>query len=130
MKRVFCFFVIVLMASQLFAFNARKTTVEDMYEEIQSKFGHEIEKYEQNIIDITYLYYFKKCEWNWTKETWEIAVNKSVELCHNNIAIAASKIGEFGEKLLQSLIVTTEDIFSGIGNWLNRQSEEYKRRHQ
>lgn len=130
MKKMFLFFVLVLMTYQLFAFNILKSTPEDMHEQVQEKLGHKIEKYEQNIIDTTYLYYFKKCDWIWTEEMWKTAVDKATELCQNKIAVAASKAGDFGEKLLQSLIVTTEDVVSGISNWLNKQSEEYKRRHQ
>ena len=130
MKKIISVLVIVLLAAQVFAFNACKSAPENMHEEVQNRLGHKIEKYEQTIIDTTYLYYYKKCDWNWTEEIWNTAVEKSVELCQNKIAIAASKAGEFGEKLLQSLIVTTEDVISGISNWLNTQSEEYKKRHQ
>jgi len=129
MKKVLLFFVIMLMASQVFGFSARKSTTKDMYEEVQEQLGHKIEKFEQNIIDTIYLYYYKKCDWNWTEEMWETAVDKAAELCQNKVAVAAAKAGVFGEKLLQSLIVTTEDVVSGINNWLNNKSEEYKKRH-
>ncbi|MCR4714551.1 MAG: hypothetical protein K5751_09285 [Treponemataceae bacterium] len=118
------------MAVQLFAFNAKKATVDNLYYLVQNELGHKIEKYEQNIIDSTYLYYYQKCSGKWTKELWEETVDKSVELCNNKAAIAASKTGDFGEKFLQSLIVTTEDAFTGFGNWLNKNSKEYENRHK
>ena len=130
MKKSISFFLIVLMATQLFAFNTRKATVDNLYKQVQKELGHKIEKYEQNIIDSTYLYYYQKCNGAWTKELWETTIDKSVELCNNKAAIAASKTGEFGEKLLQSLIVTTEDAFAGFNNWLNKNSEEYEKRHK
>ena len=118
------------MAAQLFAFNSKKATVDKMYKEVQKELGHKIEKYEQNIIDATYLYYYKKCEGNWTQKTWDIAVDKSVEMCNNKAAVAASKTGNFGEKFLQSLIVTTENLFEGFNNWIESGSEEYNKRHK
>ncbi|MCR4938723.1 MAG: hypothetical protein K5930_01280 [Treponemataceae bacterium] len=130
MKRIFTIFTLALVTFQLFAFNSKKTTVNDMYEEVQKQLGHYIEKYEQNIIDTTYLYYYQECGGKWTKEIWEKAVDKSVDFCRDKVAVAASKAGDFGEKFLQSIIVTTEDLFSGFNNWLNKKSEEYKRRHQ
>jgi len=129
MKKQFSIFLVIFMAVQLFAFNAKKATVNNMYKEVQKELGHKIEKYEQNIIDTTYLYYYKKCDGNWTKDTWELAVDKSVEMCQNKAAITASKAGNFGEKFLQSLIVTTEDLFSGFNKWIEKGSEEYKDRH-
>ena len=130
MKKRIGIFVVFLMMTQLFAFNAKKATVEKMYKEVQKELGHKIEKYEQNIIDTTYLYYYKKCDGNWTSETWEIAVDKAAEMCQNKAAIAASKTGDFGEKLLQTLIVTSEDLFKGFNDWLDSGSEEYKERHK
>lgn len=130
MKKSLSLFVIILMVAQLFAFNAKKATVDNLYKLVQKELGHKIEKYEQNIIDSTYLFYYKKCSGNWTKEIWETTIDKSVELCNNKAAIAASKTGEFGEKLLQSLIVTTEDAFAGFNDWLNKTSEEYEKRHK
>ena len=130
MKKAISLFVIIMMAAQLFAFNAKKATVDNLYKQVQKELGHKIEKYEQNIIDSTYLYYYQKCGGNWTKEIWEATIDKSVELCNNKAAIAASKTGEFGEKLLQSLIVTTEDAFAGFNDWLNKNSEEYEKRHK
>ena len=130
MKRRIGFFVVLLMMCQLFAFNAKKATVENMYKEVQKQLGHKIEKYEQNIIDTTYLYYYKKCDGKWTQESWNVAVDKSAELCQNKVAVSASKAGNFGEKLLQTLVVTTEDVFSGIGHWIESGSEEYKERHK
>ena len=118
------------MAAQLFAFNSKKATVDKMYKEVQKELGHKIEKYEQNIIDATYLYYYKKCEGNWTQKIWDIAVDKSVEMCNNKAAVAASKTGNFGEKFLQSLIVTTENLFEGFNNWIESGSEEYNKRHK
>ena len=130
MKKLIALFSILLLAAQLFAFNAKKATVDKMYKEVQKELGHKIEKYEQNIIDTTYLYYYKKCNGNWTQDTWNIAVDKSVEMCNNKTAVAASKAGDFGEKFLQSLIVTTEDLFKGFNNWIESGSNEYKERHK
>ena len=130
MKRIFVVFGIFLMAVQLFAFNAKKATVDKLYKDVQKELGHKIEKYEQNIIDTTYLYYYKKCNGNWTKEIWELTVDKSVEMCNNKAAVAASKTGDFGEKLLQTLIVTTEDLFKCFNDWIESGSEEYKERHK
>ena len=127
----FCF---LCLATQLFAFGVKEpsnwATVENFHSEVQKKLGHELEKYELNIIDTTYLYYYGKCEQNWTLEMWNTAVEKSVELCKNPAAVTASKAGVFGEKLLQTLVVTTEDIVSGLNNWLESGSEEYKKRHK
>lgn len=130
MKKRIAIFSILLMAAQLFAFNSKKATVDKMYKEVQKELGHKIEKYEQNIIDTTYLYYYKKCEGNWTQKIWDIAVDKSVEMCNNKAAVAASKTGNFGEKFLQSLIVTTENLFEGFNNWIESGSEEYNKRHK
>ena len=130
MKKSISLFIFILMTVQLFSFNPKKTTANHMYKDVQKQLGHKIEKYEKNIIDTTYLYYYNKCDGEWTKEIWETTVNKSVELCNNKAAVAASKTGEFGEKFLQSLIVTAEDAFEGFNNWLNKNSEEYQKRHQ
>jgi DNA-directed RNA polymerase beta' subunit len=128
-KKHLSILLLTLLLAQAFAFNPKKTSTENMYKDVQKNLGHKIEKYEKNIIDTTYLYYHQKCSGNWTKEIWTTAVSKSTELCNNKAAIAAAKAGEFGEKLLQSIIVTTEDIFSGFNDWLDKNSEEYKKRH-
>ena len=134
MKRIIVIFLVFLMIAPLYASGGKEvtneTSVEKMYELVQKELGHKLEKYEKTIIDTTYLYYYSKCDGNWNSEIWTIAVDKSVELCQNTIAIAASKTGNFGEKLLQTLIVTTEDVFSAIGNWIENGSEEYKKRHE
>ena len=134
MKKSIILFAVILMAAQLFASGSKDTsnemTIGNMYVQVQRRLGHTIEKYEKNIIDTTYLYYNEKCDGKWTLELWDTAVNKAVELCHNKVAITASKAGNFGEKLLQTLIVTTEDIVKGLNDWVENGSEEYKERHQ
>ncbi len=134
MKKSFILFAAILMAAQLFASGTKDTsnemTIDNMYVQVQKRLGHTIEKYEKNIIDTTYLYYNEKCDGKWTQELWDTAVNKAVELCHNKAAITASKAGNFGEKLLQALIVTTEDIVNGFNNWVENGSEEYKERQK
>ena len=123
----------LFMTGMVFASCAKEVpewgTVESMYKSVEKQLGHNIEKYEQNIIDATYLYYYNKCEGNWTRDMWDVAVEKAVELCKNNVAIIASKAGVFGEKLIQTLVVTAEDVVTGLNNWLESGSEKYKERH-
>lgn len=128
MKQISFFIVFVLFSVQVFAFNSKNTSIEQMYSEISGVLEHPIAKYEQNIIDTTYLYYYKQCNGKWNKKVWNEAVSKSVELCNNQAAISASKAGDFGEKFLQAIIVTTEDAWSGLNNWLNKKSDEYNKR--
>ena len=134
MKKTICLFLVFLISFQLIALGAKDNqnwaTVENFYKEIQKQLGHELEEHEQIIIDTVFLYYYGVCEQNWTHELWDVAVNKSVEMCRNPIAVAAAKTGIFGEKLLKSLIVTTEDVVSGINNWIESGNEEYQKRHE
>lgn len=129
MRKLSIILISVFITSSLFAYNPKKTDVEYMYKDVGKILGHKVETYEQNIIDTTYFYYFTKNNNQWTKEVWNDAVNKSVDLCNNNAAVAAAKASDFGEKLLQSLVVTADDAISGFNNWLNRKSEEYKKRY-
>lgn len=133
MKKTIFVICVLFMAVQLFSYGSKEIpdwgTVESMNKSVEKQLGHELEKYEQTIIDTTYLYYYNKCEGEWTREIWDIAVDKAVVMCRNNIAIAAAKTGVFGEKLLQTLIVTAEDIVSGISNWIESGSEKYNERH-
>ena len=105
-------------------------TVESFNINVENQLGHEIEKYEQVIVDATYLYYYSKCEENWTSEKWDIAITKAVNMCNNPVAVAAAKTGVFGEKLLQTLVVTTEDAISGFNNWIDSGSEKYKEKYK
>lgn len=96
---------------------------------VQELLGHKIESYEQNIIDATYLYYYEKCNKQWTKETWEPAVEKAYNNCCNRAAIAASKAGETGEKILKAIIVSVENAAESVSKWLNEKSTEYDKRN-
>ena len=51
-------------------------------------------------------------------------------MCNNPVAVAAAKTGVFGEKLLQTLVVTTEDAISGFNNWIENGSEKYKEKYK
>ena len=133
MKKSILFLFCLLMCDIIFASGAKDIpdwgTPESMYKSVEKELGHDMEKYEQNIIDTTYLYYYNKCNGEWTHENWDFAVAKAVEMCKNNVAIAASKTGVFGEKLLQTLVVTTEDAVSGFNKWINAGSKKYEERH-
>lgn len=127
-------FLCTLLTSALLSASGSKDipewgTPESMYRSVEKELGHDMQKYEQNIIDTTYLYYYNQCNGDWTREKWDVAVAKAVELCKNNVAIAASKTGVFGEKLLQTLVVTTEDAVSGFNKWINAGSKKFEERH-
>lgn len=128
MKKFFLSLLVILFSCQLFAYNRFNTSVDMMYKDVSQKLNHQIEKYEQNIIDTTYLYYNKQCNGKWDKETWNLAVEKCVNLCNNKAAVAASKAGDFGEKLLQALIVTGEDAWKSFNKWVDEKSKEFENR--
>ena len=133
MKKTILILSCLLISALLFASGAKEIpewgTPESMYKSVEKELGHNIEKHEQVIIDTTYLYYYKKCNEDWNREIWDVAVTKAVEMCRNNTAIIAAKTGIFGEKLLQTLVVTTENAVSGFNKWIDSGSEEYKERH-
>lgn len=133
MKRIILFFCILLISGILFASGRTDVTewgtVESMYKSVEKELGHDMEKHEQTIIDTTYLYYYGKCDGKWTREKWDVALEKAVEMCRNNVAITAAKTGIFGEKLLKTLAVTTEDAVSGFNNWINSGSKKFEERH-
>ncbi|MCR4734501.1 MAG: hypothetical protein K5829_05810 [Treponema sp.] len=128
MKRAILSIFLFVFLTQVFAYNRKNTSVEQMYLEVSESLDHEIEKYEQNIIDTTYLYYYKQCNGKWNKTVWDEAVSKSIDFCNDKAAVTASKAGDFGEKFLQALIVTSEDIWHGFNNWLDKKSREYNKR--
>ncbi len=134
MRKVFLMGLFMFIAIQLFAYGSKEDipewTVESMYENVAKQLGHDIEKHEKTIIDATYLYYYNKCKGKWSNELWVVAVDKTVEICKNPIAIVAAKAGVFGEKLLQTLVVTAEDMVSGFNNWIESGAEEYQNRHK
>lgn len=133
MKKIILILFCLLSAGVIFASGAKDIpdwgTPESMYKSVEKELGYNIEKHEQVIIDTTYLYYYNKCNGAWTREIWDEAVNKSVEMCRNNAAVAAAKSGVFGEKLLQTLAVTAEDALSGFNKWIQSGSEKFKERH-
>lgn len=133
MKKIFILFCILFVTVQLPAIEVKSEqawgAVETMYLSVQNQLEHDIRDYEKVIIDTTYLHYFNKCNGVWTREIWDEAVNKSVEMCRNNAAVAAAKSGVFGEKLLQTLAVTAEDALSGFNKWIQSGSEKFKERH-
>lgn len=104
---------------------ARKYRIEAYTRAVEKELGHKAESYETNIINVAYSYYGNQCENKWDKESWKEAVAKAVELCRNKIAIAASKAGEFGEKLLKALVSSTKDAVDSINKWLDKKSGEY-----
>lgn len=130
MKKLLSTFAVLTICSTLFAYNPKNTSVERMYNDVSKSLKHKIEKYEQNIIDATYLYYYRQCCGDWTESIWNNAVSKSVSLCRNPAAVTASKAGNFGEKFLQAVIVTAEDAFHGARSWLNNKSSEYEKRRK
>ncbi len=95
---------------------------------VQKKLGHKVEVYEETIIEATYLFYSETDEWS--KDTWNTAVNKAAELCNNKAAIAAAKTGNFGGKLIKSLIVATEDASKKVGKWVDEKSDEYDKKNK
>lgn len=123
----------LLSAELLFASGTKDIpewgTPECMYKSVEKELGHDMEKHEQTIIDTTYLYYYNKCNDDWSHEIWDTAVNKAVEMCRNNVAVAAAKTGVFGEKLLQTLAVSAKDAVSGFNKWIDSGSEKFKERH-
>ena len=130
MKKFLTVLLALFLTAQVFAYNPLNTSVEKMYSEVGKALKHNVEEYEKNIIDTTYLYYYKQCDGKWNKDVWNDAVSKSIELCNNKAAVNASKAGEFGEKLLQALIVTGEDAWHGLSNWMDKKSKEYQDRHE
>lgn len=130
MKKIISLFaVLILFTSSLTAASLFHRYDEKHFNKaVQQLLEHKIESYEQNIIDTTYLYYYEKCNKEWTKDMWEKAVEKAYNLCCNKAAVAASKAGEAGEKLLKAIIVSMEDVADSVSNWLNEKSSEYDRR--
>lgn len=133
MKKSILFLCCLLMSAFLLASGNKDIsewgTPESMCKTVEKKLGHKIEKYEQSIIETTYLYYYNQCNGEWTCEKWDVAVEKATELCSNNVAVAAAKTGVFGEKLLKTLVVTTEDAVSGFNKWIESGSKKYNKRH-
>lgn len=134
MKKIICTAVLIIMTGSLIvmplaAWDPFNTSVEAMYQEAGSKLKHKLEPYERDIIDTTYLYYYKQCEGSWNKSHWNKALDKSVALCRDKAAIAAAKAGEFGEKFLKAVIVSSENLWDKFTNWLDRKSDEYDERH-
>lgn len=122
--------ILVLFASTLTASSLfRRYDEKHFNKAVQELLGHKIESYEQNIIDATYIYYFEKCNKEWNKEVWNVAVEKAYNLCCNKAAIAASKAGEAGEKLLKALVVSMEDAANSVSKWLDEKSAEYDNRN-
>ena len=97
---------------------------------VEKQLGHKCEAYEQAIIDSSYEYYFVESDKEWSKETWNEAVQKSVELCRNKAAIAAAKAGKFGEKFIKALAVSVEDAANSFSKWLDEKSSEYDKRKE
>ncbi len=114
----------------MFGFNAKKATVENMYSEVERKLGHKMEAMEKTVVNSTYFYYKNKCEDGWSKDAWDAAVEKSVNVCQSKAFKTAAKAGNVGEKLIQSLIVSTEDGLQSAGKWIDKQSKEYEKRHK
>ena len=133
MKRASFIIFCLLLFTPLFASDTKEipnwATPEKMYKNIEKELKHEIRKYERTIIDTTYLYYYNKCERNWNRKIWKEAVAKAVEMCRNDVAVAAAKTGVFGEKLLKTLAVTAEDAVSGFNNWIESGSQKFEERH-
>ena len=129
MKKQIIILFSVFLLGQLFASGTKDIsecgTVETFYLNVEKQLGHNIEKYEKVIIDATYLYYYNNCQGKWIREKWDIAVANAVKLCKNNVAIATAKTGVFGEKLLQTLVVTTEDAISSVQKWIDSGSQKY-----
>ena len=103
----------------------RKYQINSYIKAVEKELGHKTQDYEKSIINTTYSYYSSQCENQWDKESWKEAVDKAAELCRNKIAIAAAKAGEFGEKLLKALIISTKDAAESVSNWLDKKSQEY-----
>lgn len=133
MKRASFIIFCLLLFTPLFASDTKEipnwATPEKMYKNVEKELKHEIRKYERTIIDTTYLYYYNKCERNWNRKIWKEAVSKAVEMCRNDVAVAAAKTGVFGEKLLKTLAVTAEDAVSGFNNWIDSGSKKFEERH-
>lgn len=133
MKRASFIIFCLLLFTPLFASDTKEipnwATPEKMYKNIEKELKHEIRKYERTIIDTTYLYYYNKCERSWNRKIWKEAVSKAVEMCRNDVAVAAAKTGVFGEKLLKTLAVTAEDAVSGFNNWIDSGSKKFEERH-
>ena len=133
MKKTFLILLCLLLVTPLFASDTKEipnwATPEKMYKNVEKELKHEIRKYERTIIDTTYLYYYNKCEHNWNRKIWKEAVSKAVEMCRNDVAVAAAKTGVFGEKLLKTLAVTAEDAVSGFNNWIESGSQKFEERH-
>ena len=133
MKKASFIFFCLLLFTPLFASTIKEipnwAPPEKMYKNVEKELKHEIRKYEKTIIDTTYLFYYNKCERNWNRKIWKEAVTKAVEMCKNNVAIAAAKTGVFGEKLLQTLAVTAEDGVSGFNKWIESGSQKFEERH-
>lgn len=125
MKKCIAILLFLVINVSLFAYNKNDTTVEAMYSDVEKDLGHKIQKYEQNIVDVTYLYYYTQNNKKWTRKTWNSTVDKCVELCNDNTAVIAAKAGNFGENLLKSLIVTSKKAWKGFSNWVNTTAEEY-----
>ncbi len=133
MKKASFILFCLLLFTPLFASTIKEipnwATPEKMYKNVEKELKHEIRKYEKTIIDTTYLSYYNKCERNWNRKIWKEAVTKAVEMCKNNVAIAAAKTGVFGEKLLQTLAVTAEVAVSGFNKWIESGSQKFEERH-
>lgn len=129
MKKLIMILFVAILGGFLFASDSKdlqkEGTVESFYANVEKLLGHNMEKYEQVIIDTTYLYYYNNCQGKWNHEKWDIAVAKAVKMCNNNVAVVAARIGVFGEKLLQTLVVTTEDAIFGVKKWIDSGSQKY-----
>lgn len=132
MKRIFVIlFLLSVSCVSLFArsrpIGLKQYSIEHFYYDVETQLGHQLRQYEVDICDTVYLYYYKK-DGSW-KSKWDVAVLRAADTCLDKRATTLAKTGEFGEKMLQSIIVTTENVGRGFLNWINSGSKEYEKRH-
>ncbi|MCR4733602.1 MAG: hypothetical protein K5829_01160 [Treponema sp.] len=132
-KKIFTLLMLFGLVSALFAGDydsvPRKYQPSKFTKAVEKKLGHKCESFEQAIVDSSYLYYFEQSKKEWTKESWNEAVEKASEMCTNKAAIAAAKAGKFGEKFIKAFVVSVEDAASSFSKWLDEKSTEYEKRN-
>lgn len=128
-KIILTFFVFAMTVTSVFAGSLfAKYDQKHFTSAVEKELKHKAEKYEQIIIDSTFLYYDKQLEQQWSKESWSVAVAKAAALCNNKAAIIAAKTGEFGEKAIKAIIQATEEAASSITKWVDEKSEDYDKK--
>lgn len=112
------------------------------YKDVELIIGKALSPDEKKSVDSVFIFYNayygysvrditpQKAANNMTKEQYTNTIHQAAKVSTNVATKGIHATGKAGEKILKTIIITTEEAAKATGTWINEKSDDYDKRNK